>query len=90
MESAKTLGPFSLLVFLLLWVFFFPIFLGPHSWHMDISRLGVESELHLPAYTTATAMQDPTHIRPTPQLMETPDPQPTERGQGWNLHPYGS
>ena len=33
--------------------------LGPHLWHMEVPRLGVESELQLPAYTTATAMQDP-------------------------------
>ena len=35
--------------------FFF--FLGPLSWHMEVPRLGVESELQLPAY--ATAMTDP-------------------------------
>ena len=28
-------------------------------------------------------------LRPTPQLMATPDPQPTEQGQGLNLHPHG-
>ena len=29
------------------------------------------------------------HLQPTPQLMATPNPQPTEQGQGSNLHPYG-
>ena len=29
------------------------------------------------------------HLQPTPQLMAMPDPQPTEQGQGLNLHPYG-
>ena len=29
---------------------------------MEVPRLGVESELQLPAYTTATAMQDPSHV----------------------------
>ena len=33
-------------------------FLGPHLWHMEVPRLGVESELQLLAYTTATAMRD--------------------------------
>ena len=33
-------------------------FLGPHPRHMEIPRLGVELELHLPAYATATAVQD--------------------------------
>ena len=31
-------------------------FLGLHPWHMEVPRLGVESELQLLAYTTATAM----------------------------------
>ena len=29
-------------------------------------------------------------LRPTPQLPATPDPEPTEQGQGWNLQPHGS
>ena len=37
-------------------------FLQPYSQHMDILRLGVESELQLPAYTTATATQDLSRI----------------------------
>ena len=35
------------------------VFLGPHPWHMEILRLGVKSELQLPAYTTAIATPDP-------------------------------
>ena len=30
---------------------------------MEVSRLGVKSELQLPAYTRAIATQDPSHIR---------------------------
>ena len=30
--------------------------------HMEVPRLGAESELQLPAYTTATATQDPCHV----------------------------
>ena len=30
------------------------------------------------------------HLRPTPQFMATPDPQPTEQGQGSNTQPHGS
>ena len=34
-------------------------FLGPHLWHTEVPRLGVEAwELQLPAYTTVRAMQD--------------------------------
>ena len=34
------------------------VFLGLHLQHMEVPRLGVESELKLPAYTTATATRD--------------------------------
>ena len=37
-------------------------FLGPHPGHMEVPRLGVQSELQLPAYTTATATGDPSHV----------------------------
>ena len=37
-------------------------FLGPHLRHMEVPRLGVELELQLLAYTTATATQDLSHI----------------------------
>ena len=35
--------------------FFSPFFLGLHLRHMEVPRLGIEWELQLPAYTTATA-----------------------------------
>ena len=34
------------------------VVLGPHPRHMEVPRLGVELELLLPAYTTATALWD--------------------------------
>ena len=51
-------------VFFVCFCFCFVLFCfsGLHPWHMEVSRLGVELELQLPAYTTATAMQDPSHI----------------------------
>ena len=33
-------------------------FLGSHLQHMEVPKLGVKSQLQLPAYTTATAMPD--------------------------------
>ena len=39
-------------------LFIYLVFLGPHPQHMEIPRLGVESVLQLPAYTTATAASD--------------------------------
>ena len=43
-------------------VVFFFVFLGPHPQHMEVPRLGVESEMQLPAYTTATEMLDLSRI----------------------------
>ena len=40
--------------------FFFLVFLGPHPQH--IPRLGIKLELQLPAYATAIATPDPSHI----------------------------
>ena len=42
--------------------FFFPSFLDPHVWHIEIPRLGVELELQSPVHATATAMQDPSQV----------------------------
>ena len=52
-------------------------FLGPHLWHLEALRLGVESELLLPAYTTATATRDLNHICDLPHSSR----------QCWILHP---
>ena len=38
------------------------LLLGLQVQHMEVPRLGFESELQLPAYATATATQDPSHI----------------------------
>ena len=57
----------------LFYFFVFLPFLGLLPQHMEVTRLGVKSELQLPPYTTATAMPDPS-LRPTPQLTATPDP----------------
>ena len=43
-------------------LFFLLFFLGPYLQHMEVPRLGVELELQLPVYTTATATLDPSHI----------------------------
>ena len=42
--------------------FSFLVFLEPHSQHMEVPRIGVKSELQLPAYTTARATPDPSLI----------------------------
>uniref|UniRef100_A0A8D1UMM7 Snurportin-1 n=1 Tax=Sus scrofa TaxID=9823 RepID=A0A8D1UMM7_PIG len=52
---------------ILFWSFFFFFFLlfcflGPRPRHMEVPRLRVQWELQLPAYTTATAVPDPSHV----------------------------
>ena len=64
--------------------FFFCFYLGPHPWHMEVSRPGVELELQLLAYATATAVRSEPHLQSTPQLTEKLDPRPTEWSQGSN------
>ena len=53
----KRLGPTFSNLILFLFVFFF-FFLEPHPQHMEVSRLGVETEPQLSAYTTDTATPD--------------------------------
>ena len=43
-------------------LFFFFFLFRLYLQHMEVPRLGVESELQLLAYATATAMQDPSRI----------------------------
>ena len=52
--------------------FFFFCFLGLHLWHMDVPRLEVQSELDLRQSHSNTGSKP--SLRPTPQLMATPDP----------------
>ena len=44
------------------YLFIYLVFLGSCLRHMEVPRLGFESDLQLPAYTTATVMQDPSHV----------------------------
>ena len=55
MKESKSKRWLSFFIF-----FVFLPFLGPLLWHVEVSRLRVESELL--AYTTATATLDPSHI----------------------------
>ena len=48
-------------IYLSIYLFIF-VFLGSHLRHMEVLRLGVESELQLLAYTTATATPDLSHV----------------------------
>ena len=75
MERAK--GAFWYSSFLSFSFFFFFLFLGPHLRHVEVPRLGVESELQLPASAKATASQDPSHVcdlQHSSQQLQIPDP----------------
>ena len=52
--------------------FFFFVFLGPHSQHMEVPRLGVKSELQLPASTRATATEDLSRVCDLHQSAQQP------------------
>ena len=51
------------------------VFLGLHMQHMEIPRLGVESELQAASrHHSHSNMGSKPRLRTTPQLMATPDP----------------
>ena len=62
--SHLTPGTCYLLISLAIYIYIFVFlpFLGLLPQHKEVPRLGVKSELQLPAYTTATATQDLSHI----------------------------
>ena len=43
--------------------YYYYCFLGPQTWHMEVPRLGVELELKVPTYITATATPDLSCVR---------------------------
>ena len=49
-------------------------FLGLHLQHMEVPRVGVKSELQLPAYTTATETPDLSHVCDLHHSSSQPDP----------------
>ena len=58
-DSVFLFGVFCWKIFFFFWSF---VFLGPHPRHMEVPRLGVESEQQLLAYARATATPDPSHV----------------------------
>ena len=57
-------------------------FLGPHLQHVEVLRLGGESELQLSAYTTATAtLGSELRLQPTPQLTAMLDVNPPSKAR---------
>ena len=55
--------------------FLFFLFLGPHLWHVEVPRLGVESEATAASLRHSHSnIESEPHLQPTPQLMATLDP----------------
>ena len=69
--------------------FFFLLFRATSSAYRNSQAKGLiratAAGLH---HSHSNSTSEP-HLKPTPQLMATLDPQPTEQGQGLNLHPHG-
>ena len=68
--------------------FFFFCFLGLCPRHMEVPRSGAESELQVPAYTTATATWDPSHtcdLHHSSRQHWIPDPLSEARDRTHNL-----
>ena len=68
----RSVSLFSIIILL-----FLSFLWGLHPWHVEVLRLGVESELQLLACTTVTATPDSScicNLRPMLQLMATLDP----------------
>ena len=76
-----------MLIYLFIYLF---VFLGPHLWHMEVPRLGVQSKLQLLAYTTATETLDWSHVcnlyhsSQQCQILN-----PLSQARGLNPHPHG-
>ena len=78
--QSQTIEVFFWWIFCLLFFFFF--FKGLHPGHMEVPRLGVESELKLPA--TATATPDPSLVcNPHHSSWQCWIPNPLSRARDW-------
>ena len=71
------------------WVFFFLVSLGMHPQHVEVLRLGIQSELQLLAYTTATKCEIQATTAIYTMAHSNAGSPSTEQGQGWNPCPHG-
>ena len=79
----------QLFVFLFVFGFFGLFRAAPLAYGSSQARSPVGTSAAGLCHSQSNAGSKP-RLPPTPQLMATPDPQPTERGQGSNLQRYGS
>ena len=62
---------------------------GPAAYVNSQARVQIRAAAAGLHHSQRNAGSEP-QMRPTPQLMVTPDPRPTEWGQRWNPHLHGS
>ena len=55
-------------------IYVFNYLLGLYSWHVEVPRLGVESELQPLAYATHSNTESEPHLQSIPQFVATPAP----------------
>ena len=72
--------------------FFFSAFLGPHPWHREIPRLGLEGWIRAVAdglrHSHSNTRSEPC-LQAKLQFTVMLDPWPTERVHRWNPHSHG-
>ena len=86
-EMCSCLSPIFIFIYLCIYLLS-SVLSGPQPQHMEVPRLGVESELQPPAFTTAT--RDPSRVCDIhPSSRQRCILKPTDRGQGSNLFPNG-
>ena len=65
-------------------ILFYVLLFEPHSQHMEVPRLGVEWELQLPTYATATAARDPNCVFELHHISgQQGIPDPPSKGRDW-------
>ena len=78
---------------LLFFLFFFCLFAfsraSPSAYGGSQAR-GLIGAVATSLYHSHSNVGSEQSLQPTPQLTATPDPESTERDQGWNLPPHGS
>ena len=71
------------------WVFFFFFFRAiPVAYGGSQARGRIRAATTSLHHSHSNARSEP-HLQPALQLKAIPDPEPTDRGQGLNLHPHG-
>ena len=76
--------------FFLFFLFFFGLFRATPTVNRSSQARGLIRAVATGLNQSHSNAKSKPHLRPTPQLMATPDPQPTERDQGLNPQPCGS